>query len=695
MSDAVFKQLEIGVRFQEAGELQKAEQVYQNILAEVPNQPDVMHLLGLIEYQSGQNEQAIVRIGQAVRLSPNNAVMLSNFGEVLRGSRRFAEAIDVLKRAIAVNPKAHNAYHNLGITLLDLEQNEQAILAFRQAIEIQPQALESRWQLIAQLIRIHRLDEALLHTRFLVQAVPDNYQLFQTLGVILNQLNQLPEAEAALRRAIAIEPKLAIVHNDIGSICQKTARIDEAIEAWQRCIEIDPKFDWPYNNIAAALKDTGRIDESIEYFKLALQLNPEMHVVRSNMLLTLHYSTSMTPEAIFEEHRIWQAVHQPTSRTPSHDTPIVRRTDRRLRIGYVSADFRSHSVADFLESILSHHDKQQFEIFCYSDVKERDIVTERLAKFADVWRNIVTLDHDQVCELIRSDQIEILVDLAGHSANNRMPVFAKKPAPIQVSWLGYPDTTGLDTIDYRITDSFADPEGWTERFHSERLWRLPECFLCYHPTAGVPEVGPLPSDCVREITFASFNNFAKLNQMTIQWWASILKQVPNSRLLLKATVLSAEYARKAMRSHFQAVGLDEQRVEMIGSEADFFKHIQHYHRVDIGLDTFPYHGTTTTCEALWMGVPVVTLAGKTHASRVGVSLLNNVGLDAWIANDPDEYIRLAVDLASDRNRLRGLRSTLRWRMAASPLLDQAGFTRKMEAAFCAMFTSQSQLSANS
>jgi protein O-GlcNAc transferase len=317
-------------------------------------------------------------------------------------------------------------------------------------------------------------------------------------------------------------------------------------------------------------------------------------------------------------------------------------------------------------------------------------VTHRFETYFDTWRDITLLDDHQVAAKIQEDQIDILFDLAGHSALNRMGVFAMKPARIQVSWLGYPNTTGLSTVDFRLTDAIADPVGQSERLYTERLWRLPNAFLCYHPTAGCPEVGPLPLEQNGYITLGCFNNFAKLNLPLMKVWASILTELPHAKLLLKATVLGQKYAKNAMRDYFSASGIDEDRVQLLGAEPDFFRHVAHYHKVDVALDTFPYHGTTTTCEALWMGVPVVTLVGDRHSSRVGASLLTHAGLANLIAASPQEYVAKVVELARNKQELAHLRQKLRVQVAASLLVDSHRFYQDFESALRYMAISMCQ-----
>jgi predicted O-linked N-acetylglucosamine transferase (SPINDLY family) len=350
----------------------------------------------------------------------------------------------------------------------------------------------------------------------------------------------------------------------------------------------------------------------------------------------------------------------------------------------VSSDLNAHPVGKFLLPLFLEHDKRRFEIFAYSQLRMEDEMTHRLQACTDCWRDITGLSDPQAAEMIRQDQIDILIDLAGHTARHRLLVFACKPAPVQVSYLGYPATTGLATIDYRLTDALADPPGETDAYFTETLIRLPNTAWCYQPPSEAPLVSPLQALQNDYITFGSFNNFTKINEALAKCWAEILRRVPQSRLLLKAVALNSESARRDLQRMMSGSGIDADRLQLHGS-VPISRHLPFYNRIDIALDTYPYHGTTTTCEALWMGVPVVTRAGASHVSRVGVSLLSAVGLPDLVANDADHYVQIAVDLAANPSRLAELRASLRMRMQQSPLMDAAAFARDVEAAYREMW----------
>jgi predicted O-linked N-acetylglucosamine transferase (SPINDLY family) len=357
-----------------------------------------------------------------------------------------------------------------------------------------------------------------------------------------------------------------------------------------------------------------------------------------------------------------------------------------LKIGYVSADFRIHSVARFFETLLANHNRDSVETFCYADIESSDHVSERLASLSDHWCPVRGLTDDELAGKVYADEIDILVDLGGHTANNRLCMFALKPAPIQVSWLGYPDTTGLTSMDYRVTDARADPPGKTDRWYSEDLLRLPNGFLCYRPPRDSESVTPLPVAGRGFITFGSFNALPKVTRKVVSVWASILTSVPNSRLIMKNKSFIDPATRQRYQSLFEEHAIDPDRIDLLGWVSGVNAHMALYGSVDIGLDTFPYNGTTTTCEALWMGVPVLTLQGMTHVERVGASLLSRLDLHDWIAGDPDQYVRKAVEHAQDTRELATLRKNLRDRMRASSLCDGRSFARDMEHAYRSIWT---------
>jgi predicted O-linked N-acetylglucosamine transferase (SPINDLY family) len=457
-------------------------------------------------------------------------------------------------------------------------------------------------------------------------------------------------------------------------------RLGEALASYNRAIALKPGYAEAYDNRGVMLAELMRLDEALASYERAIALKPDFAEAHSNLLFSLNYDSKLTPDRLFEAHLEWNERY---GRRVPHPVAHANERDagRRLRIGYLSPDFRSHSVAHFVEPLLKNHNRQAVEVFCYAEVIRPDAVTGHLQSFADHWRVTIGLSDNELAERIRTDAIDILVDLAGHAGHNRLPVFARKPAPIQVTWLGYPNTTGLDAMDYRLVDAVTDPPGESDALASETLVRLEGGFLCYGGLKDAPAPATPPSLQSGTITFGSFNNPTKMSSATLDAWSSLLVRLPTARLLLKGGPFTDTTARALCLARLRERGVAPERVEMLPWLDDAAAHQAAYNRVDIALDPFPYNGTTTTCEALWMGVPVVTLRGDRHAGRVGASLLDQIGLTEFVANSVEEYVGIALTLARNGERLEELRHSLRPRIAASRLCDGPAFARKIEAVF--------------
>jgi len=507
------------------------------------------------------------------------------------------------------------------------------------------------------------------------------------LGAILDQLQQSEESVACFRKAHAIRETTDSCYN-LGVALMNQGVLEEAAAWFRRAIAVQPlqQSSNAYCNLSSVLFRQGKLLESIENVKIALALNPNDVISHSNYLLMLNFVPHPDPQVIFQAHKDFGLRHQQfvRSEVPPIAASTPWQTHRRIRIGYLSSDFRQHSVAHFIEPVLAAHDKSKFELFGYYHHTADDEITKRIRNACDHWRTLVGLSDQQIAAQVRTDHIDILVDLCGHAGLNRLLCFMHKPAPIQVTWLGYPNTTGLSTMDFRITDAFADPVGMTEAFHTETLVRLPECFSCYKAPAHSPLVEALPALKAGRMTFGSFNMFAKMSSETLQTWSRILKAIPTAKLILKYAGLETESMRQLIHGLFLEQGVESQRVEIAARDTSHAQHMARYNSIDIGLDPFPYNGTTTTLDALWMGVPVITLAGNTHVSRVGVSQMRNLGLPELIASDTNDYVNIAVRLANDLPRLVKLRADLRGRMLASPLMNVPRFTSHLEAAYLEM-----------
>ncbi len=484
-----------------------------------------------------------------------------------------------------------------------------------------------------------------------------------------------------MRRCIELDPDDGGAYHNLGNALRSKGHHDEALVALEAAIRLTPTLADAYNTLGLTLKDLGRMDEAVAAFRKAVALNPSFAVAHSNLLLFLNYQPGIGPREVFEEHRQWSRSHEAALKGRVRPFANDRDPQRRLRVGYVSADLRLHSVAYFLLPLLEHHDREQVHVTAYSNSAVVDETTMRIQHSVDAWRPIAGAPDEQVAAQIRADGIDILVDLAGHTAGHRQQVFAQKPAPVQITWLGYPGSTGLDAMDYRCSDPQADPPGDATRLSSEQVLLLPRTTWCFLPLSGAPAVAPLPALTTSGVTFGSFNNFGKISPATLDMWAEVLRQTPGSRLLLKNVAMRSAAAVTQTQDLFVSRGIAADRIELLGHDASLLDHLNQYNRIDLALDTFPYHGTTTTCEALWMGVPTITLAGDNHASRPGVSLLASVGLGDLVAYTPAEYVDKAVGLAGDLPRLADIRAGLRQAMLESPLMDGESFARDMEAGY--------------
>lgn len=591
---------------------------------------------------------------------------------------RFAEAAAICTQALTLTDAA--PFHlQHALSLRSLRRPEEALAALARAIALEPTLAEAHHQTGLVLKSLGRLADALLSLRTAAHLAPDRATLWLNLAVAALDAEGRDEALAAVQRAVALEPARPEAHNLLGHTLAAVGRTTEAHAAYTEALRLRPNYAAARDNLGRLAKSAGLLDEAVVHFRAALALQPSPGT-HSNLLLALNYLPDLPPAELFAEHRRWHTQHAALLSPAAPPLPSPTLGTRRLRVGYLSPDFNHHAVAYFIEPVLASHDRTRVEVFCYANVRAPDSFTARLRAHAEHWRDIAPLDDSAAADLIRRDALDVLIDLAGHTAHHRLHVLARRPAPAQATWIGYPNTTGLDAIDYRLTDAISDPIGQTEAFHSEKLVRLPTTFSCYRPDDTAPPVNALSATTPGAVTFGCFNNLAKLSPAVLGLWAELLRALPSSRLVLKSRGLDDPTVTARLYATFASHGITTGRLTLDGTERSVAAHLALYHSVDIALDPFPYNGTTTTCEALWMGVPVLTLAGQTHAARVGASLLTHTGLTEWIAATPADYVRLATAAAHDLPRLATLRATLRERLRTSPLCDARTFTRGLETA---------------
>jgi len=665
----------LGEIYRRQGRFEEALAPLQRAITLAPDRPEAHVVLGMVHQAQGDLDAAVACFRQAIRLQPDFAVALNNLGLALQEQGRPAEAEDVLRRVLVRHPDHVNALYNLGNLLGACGRPEEAIAVYRRAVALAPDFAEAHANLGAALRTCGRYEEALTALRQAVALTPTLPGLYTHLGAAQQALGRIDEAVAHYRRALERTPDDPDGLYNLGSCLKSQAHLGEAEQLLRRALALAPEHAEARLNLGNVLRAQGRVDEAIRQYRAVLRAAPDHRAAHSNLLLALNYAPMHTPEAVYAEHCAWAEQHT----GPLPPRPRIRHDgSRRLRIGYVSPDFREHSVAYFIEPVLRSHDRSRFTVFAYAQVPRPDATTERLRACVDTWHDVTRMNDAAVADRIRADAIDVLVDLAGHTGDNRLGVFGQRPAPVQISYLGYPNTTGLAAMDYRLTDAHADPENESDPCYSETLIRLDPCFLCYRAPAESPGVAPPPNQQKGAITFGSFNALPKLTEEVLATWAEILRRVPGARLLLKSPSFEDAQTRERYRRLFDAAPLARERITLHGFVPDTAAHLALYHEVDIALDPFPYNGTTTTCEALWMGVPVVSLAGRRHAARVGLSILTQVGLADLCAETKAAYIEHAVRLAADRNRLPALRSALRDRMRTSPLCDARRFTRHLE-----------------
>lgn len=678
------QELQSALKYYQEDNLQQTELVCRKILRKHPKNIGALHLLGIVFYRVNNYGSAIKYFKKEILFNQGDAGAYNNLGLALKGNGQHDEAIKYFQKALQLNPALAHAYYNLGDIHKEKGQIDEAITHYQKALQLDPNFTYAYFNLGTALQDKGRLDEALTCYMKTLHLDPNFVGAYNNLGIVLGNKRQLKEAVNYFQKALQLDPDLAETYNNLGFAQNELGRLDEAIVSYNAALALKPDFAEAHTNLGNVFKSQGKLIDAEGCYRRALRIKPDYLPAHSNLVLIMNYNSQYDAQTIFAEHLRFAKQHFGPSSAITHYTND-RSPDHRLRIGYVSPDFKRHSVAYFIEPVLSAHSRAQFEVFCYSNVSVADQVTRRIQESADQWRGIIGMSDGEAADLVRKDGIDILVDLAGHTAGNRISIFAGKPAPVQVNWIGYPATTGLSTMDYKIVDSYTDPIGLTDQFYTEKLMRLPGSFLCYLPDQDSPEAGELPVLTAGHMTFGSFNDLAKVSPEVIKLWTRLLKIIPDSRLIMKAQGLSDSMTRNYVSELFTREGLEKGRVELMPWEPSTKGHLGLYDRIDIGLDTFPYNGTTTTCEAIWMGVPVITLAGNTHASRVGVSLLSNIGLTELIAATHDEYLEIALGLAKDIRRLQTLRGRLRIMTARSSLTDVKQFIVDLERCYRIMW----------
>lgn len=559
-------------------------------------------------------------------------------------------------------------------------QFAQAESLYRQILNVASGHQESTRMLAWVIAQQGRIDEAAALYRQLLSAYPSDAIALLQWGNLLFQTGRADEAIGAFTRAASAKSDFADPHYNLGIMLRSLDRLDESVVAFERAVALAPNYAEAHSNLGSAYKDRGELDRAIASYRRALSVKPDPRTA-SNLLFAMQFHPDFTAAQILEEHRRWNDQYASPLRSTATAHSNDRSPDRRLRIGYVSGDLRDHPVGRSMVPLLEQRDREAFEIFCYANVRRADEVTRRLQSSADNWRDTTRLPDVALAQQIRADRIDMLVDLSMHLGGNRLLAFAQKPAPVQVAWQAYPGTTGLWAMDYRLTDPWLDPPGSFDADYSERSIRLRDSFWIYEPMVGELSANALPALASESITFGCLNNFCKINDRVLELWARVMREVASSRLILLAPQGSA---RQSVLNTLGQHGIDANRIEFVGLQPRP-QYLQTYHRIDIGLDTFPYNGHMTSLDSLWMGVPVVTLIGPSVVGRAGWSQLNNLGLADLAAKTHQDFVEIAVNLAKDVDRLAELRRSLRSRMESSPLMDQQRYAQSAEIAYREMW----------
>jgi predicted O-linked N-acetylglucosamine transferase (SPINDLY family) len=720
-----------GLTFAQRGRFEEAVASFQEALRLQPASATAHNNLGNVFVELGRLDDAVSSFRQALRYKPDFVSAHSNLGEALRRQGHLEEAVASFREALALNPRHAHAHNNLAMALQAQGMLEDALESYRRALGCAPGYTQAYCNLGTALMEQGNLEEAAANLSQAIALKPDYVEAICNLGIVLSKQGrtdlalaqyqealrikasegtaqdrlpapgtgiddalihfnlgsllakkgELIEAEYCLRRALREKPDSVDGYYNLGLVLYRQDRLDEAVSQYREALRLNPNHADTHMNLGVALKDQGRLNEALDAFRTALTIKPEAATIHSNVVYTLTYHPDYDSRAIYEECERWSRQHAEPLENLIQPHDNSRDPERRLRIGYVSPDFREHVDSFFTIPLLSNLDRRQYEICCYADVARPDYLTQRLRGYADLWRNIVGLSDQEVADLVHSDRIDILVDLKVHTGNNRLLIFARKPAPVQVTWLGYPGTTGLSAIDYRLTDPNLDPPGVFDAFYSEESIRLPDTFWCYDPLTEGPPVNALPALETGVFTFGCLNNFCKVNDRCLALWADVLRSVPQSRLLLRAP---RGQTRDRTLGMFQQRGIVESRIEFI-EKVSRPEYLGLYHGIDLCLDPMPCNGHTTSLDAFWMGVPTLTLVDKTVMGRAGWSQLCNLGLEEFAAETPEQYVGLAAQWANDLPRLVQLRQALRQRMQQSPLMDGKRFARHMEEAYRQMW----------
>lgn len=660
-------------------------QPLQQAVSLMPADAEAHSNLGNALKDASRLEEAVVSHRRALVIKPDFAVAHYNLGIALKDLGQLDEAVVSYRRALSFNPGFVDAHYNLGIALKDLGQLDEAAASYRQALALKPDYITAHYNLGMVLRDLGQLDEAITSYRWALALQPDYADAHGNLAIALADQGKLTESAAAHRQALALKPDLPEVHNNLGNVLKDLGKVDEAMASYHHALQLKPDWADVYNNLGNVHKDRGQFAQAIASYRRALEIEPDFAVACGNLLFTHNYMPDQSPDMLLSEARHYGELVARHAR-PYTQWPHLPDAQRTLRVGLVSGDFNQHPVGYFIEGVLAALAAQSagdLQVFAYANQLRDDALTERIKASCHGWCSAAGLSDQRLAERIRDDGIDILIDLSGHTAHGRLPMFAWRPAPIQVTWLGYFATTGVAEIDYLIADPWTLPASEEAHF-TEAIWRLPDTRLCFTPPDVDVAVSTLPALANGYVTFGCFNNLSKMNDAVVALWSRVLQAVAGSRLFLKASQLDDAAVCQSVQDRFAAHGVAPERLILEG-QSPRAAYLAAYGRVDIALDPFPFTGGATSAESLWMGVPVLTLAGDRFVSRQGLGLMTNAGLPQWVAQDADDYVARAVSHASDLPGLATLRCGLRQQMQTSPIFDAGRFAQAFQLALRGMW----------
>lgn len=658
-------------------QLAEAEACYRRAIDIAPDYVKAHYNLGNTLRDLSRLNEAEASFRRVLNIDPGYTAASNNLGAMLLDQKRYAESEACFRSVLTVQPHDAVVLNNLGLALVAQERLPDAEVAYRKALQCKPNFPNVLNNLGVLFHAQGRLDEAEASYLGAIQIKPDYAEAFNSLGVTLKAEDRLSDAEASYRTALRLQPGYVQAYNNLGVVLKEQGHLEEAEATFKRTLDIDPANADACNNLGIILADQGRPAEAIACFRRAIQSDPDYTSAHTNLLFHINYFGDSIRTELLESERLFGQALTRKAGTP-FSSWLCPKQPERLRVGFVSGDFKNHPVAYFLEGVLAHLDPDRLELIAYANHRSDDEITARLRTRFSTWRSIAELSDGVAARLIHADRLHLLIDLSGHTTGNRLPVFAWKPAPIQISWLGYFATTGVEQMDYVLATATEVPADARKRF-TESIWYLPETRLCFNaPAVNIPIEG-LPARRNGFVTFGCFQTLAKIGDDVLRIWAEILTALPHARLRFQHFQLAVPTVRTNFIQRMEALQIDPFRVTLYGG-ASRESYLAAHNEVDIILDTFPYPGGTTTSEALWMGVPTLTLAGSTMTERQGASLLTAAGLPDWVASTKTEYVAMAVAFANDLPRLSDLRSTLRQQVLTSPLFDAPRFARHFEQA---------------